>query len=234
LACKPFFWLVPRSNVTFIGKEPGGASPYLIDDTLFNQQLRSQGLDINSEGATSQFVFYHMNGTHTPFITDENTNSIPMQNGTATKSLRGCFNYMYYYFDQLKSMGKYEDSTIIILSDHGNRRAVTYQRTAPTVPICFVKPAGAAGTPYKTSSAPLVTENVRATILKDIGIPLKEGQVDCLSVPEDLDIARPVVCRWKNNVSSANYVTTFEVRGDANDWSNWHLLEEKPTGYWTG
>jgi hypothetical protein len=232
LVMKPFFWISPNSFAENTEAITEGDPQYVINDELYNKNLRAAGLSIDTEGYENQFVFYHMNGPHLPFILDENTRVIPESEGTATKAIKGSFNYIFFYIDQLKQLGKYEDTTIIILADHGNRRSVNKQRDEPTTPICFVKPSGAINTPFTKSSAPLVTENVRATILNDAGVVLSQDQQTCAEVPEDLEIARPVVCRYGKNGIYPYYVTTFDVTGDASDWSNWHLIEVRNTDYW--
>lgn len=63
------------------------------------------------------FRFIHINGGHVPFIYDENVNII--ENGTYEMNLQACLTITKAYLTKLKESDVYDNSVIIVMSDHG-------------------------------------------------------------------------------------------------------------------
>lgn len=63
------------------------------------------------------FQFIHIEGAHTPFTVDENLNPIP--NGTYEQKLEATAKIVLSYINRLKESGVYDNSVIVIMSDHG-------------------------------------------------------------------------------------------------------------------
>lgn len=63
------------------------------------------------------FRFIHIEGGHVPFIYDENVNVI--ENGTYEMNLQACLTMTKAYLTKLKESGVYDNSVIIVMSDHG-------------------------------------------------------------------------------------------------------------------
>ena len=55
--------------------------------------------------------------------------------------MKACFKIVYDFLDQMKALGVYEDSTIIILGDHGKSMDKTNLDYAVRTGL-FVKPKG--------------------------------------------------------------------------------------------
>lgn len=65
------------------------------------------------------FQFIHTEGAHMPFIYDENVNKV--EGGTSyNESIKATITTIKAYIDRLKTNGLYDNTTIIIIADHGN------------------------------------------------------------------------------------------------------------------
>jgi hypothetical protein len=227
---KPFFWMSFVDYAYLTEAVLPEYPEYLTDDVIFNRALRSEGLSIGD--FEKSFKFYHMFGPHTPYYTDRFAQPTPDGVSTVTEQLRGSFYSVREYLNQLKDLRLYENSTIIITADHGAPRQVQAIRTAEEVPALFIKPAGSAHTALQKNNAPVTTENLRATILKEAGLPLPDGAVDCFEVSEDAVVERHVLARYGEAGKTIYHVTDWAVVGDAKDWNNWHLAAEWETEFW--
>lgn len=63
------------------------------------------------------FRYIHIDGGHLPFIYDENVNII--ENGTYESNLKACLTMTKAYLTKLKESDVYDNSVIIVMSDHG-------------------------------------------------------------------------------------------------------------------
>ena len=92
------------------------------------------------------FIFYSLPGSHSPYKLDEhgqlkdvsNISSDVLQTVGKEEQLAGVFTLIGSYMDQLKTMGLYEKTGIIILSDHGSNTG----KNTDHQPIYFVKMPG--------------------------------------------------------------------------------------------
>lgn len=110
----------------------------------------------------SRYKFIHLWGMHVPFGIDADCNS--KSDATWNETLEGCFKIVSCYLDALKEANAYDNSTIILLSDHG---AYNYSATNP---FLMVKPAKAR-TPFTVSKAPVWQKDYVPSILKAANIP---------------------------------------------------------------
>ena len=101
---------------------------------------------LTSGSFQNAFIFYYLPGSHSPYKLDEtgqlkdvnNISSDVLQNVGKEDQLAGFFTLIDNYMDQLKTMGLYEKTGIIILSDHGSNTG----KNTDHQPIYFVKMPG--------------------------------------------------------------------------------------------
>lgn len=75
---------------------------------------------LNSEITTTDqkvFKFIHIEGAHVPFNYDEDMN--PIADGTYEQKQRAILTILKQYIQKLKDSGVYDNSTIMIMGDHG-------------------------------------------------------------------------------------------------------------------
>jgi len=65
------------------------------------------------------FHFVHVEGGHLPFNLDENLNVIKQGEGTYTQKQKATLKLIKAYIDRLKKAGVYDNSSIVIMADHG-------------------------------------------------------------------------------------------------------------------
>ena len=215
-----------NENVIFI---PKSAPQRCItsNDVAFYNRLVSDGIAV-SGSYSKAFRMYHMWGAHPGGKFDQNMQ--PAKQGSTTQCIRGNFLIIQDYIRQMKELGVYEDSTIIITADHGSSNGSSDKRplvidSAPTVAM-LVKPSGCgmSNEGVTISTAPVCHADLFSTVIASLdgnyekyGTPVwdhTEGEQrtryyynQALYSDEDGEIA----------------LREYAVTGDARDVSNWKL-----------
>ena len=86
-------------------------------DHIFKGQLDTAG--ITTEDSSKKFKFIHLNGAHVPYIYDKEMNIINEWDGTYEQSTQATLFGAMDYVEQLRESGAYDNTTIIVMSDHG-------------------------------------------------------------------------------------------------------------------
>lgn len=225
-ALKPYFWTSSDrfSNLVYT---PSEQEPYITDDVQFFNQLVQNGLTVEGEGARLNYI--HLQGSHAPYHMDAMAQPITTEKSNAVEQTKGSFYIVYHYLAALKKLGKYKDSTIIITGDHGARKDDRLPLDQPIVTALFVKPRGSDGTTLTVNRAPVTTDNFRAFIYEEAGLPYESLGRSYFEVPETEINARYLCHRLYSKPK--NRMLIYEIIGDANDFSNWKLIDEFETDY---
>lgn len=199
------------------------------NDVAYAKYLREHGLTINKK-YDKAFRFYHFWGTHSGCLLDENANMGLILNDFAS-TMRGCIRIIEEYIQEMKRLGVYEQSTIIITADHGSSASKTGTIDVAGAPtsIMLVKPAGSYGTPIKTSNAPVCHDDLFATALDGLGANGEKYGRRIFDIPEDEDRERYFYFSGLyTDIDGEIALREYLIKGDARDENNW-----KPTGkYW--
>ena len=135
----------------------GEQSPYLIDDALFYKNLVEDGLTLQEENA---FRLYHLFGTHQAYTL--NAQAQRNLDGTSLEEQQiGVMRILETYFDQMKQLGIYDNSNIMILADHG-------ELDRAQNPLLMVK-KGQEIKGFQTSDLPVSYINLHPTWLSFLG-----------------------------------------------------------------
>ena len=157
-----------------------GQENYILDDAAFYSDFSEQKLTLIDK--RNEFVLYHLLGAHKPYSLNENAQRVETSETSLPQQIRGSFKIILDYIEEMKHLGIYDNSVIIITADHGG--IDIYQN-----PAVLIKPKGSTS-PLKTNTAPLTFANLRASfvenIVKDYQQIYGPGMFD---VPEDADIA---------------------------------------------
>ncbi len=194
---------------------------YAINDAAFLDSLETEGLEITDK---KSFKFIHMRGAHHPYEIDEKGE--PSSNSYPYMQQRGSVYIVSQYLAAMKEKGVYDNTTIIIMADHGEVE-VSEEMSRAALPILFVKPAGAdSSAPIKTSTAPVSQEDFHATVLWALG---DENYSDYgrtfFEIKENEERTRYFYYRIAFDGSEEESLAEYIITGDARDFSNW-----KPTG----
>lgn len=192
---------------------------YTIDDAAFLDGLQENGI---IETDNKSFKFVHMKGAHLPYTIDEFGE--PSNESYAVRQRKGSLYIVSQYLAEMKDKGLYDDTTIIIMADHGEVE-VADEMSRAALPILFVKPAGAdSSAPFTTSTAPVSQEDFRATVLWALG---DENYSDFgrtfFEISEDEERIRNFYFRVSYEGKPEERLIEYEITGDARDFSNWSL-----------
>ncbi len=128
-------------------KTSDAAGEYSLNDPLFYRELREQGLSVSTDAPV--FRFYHLTGAHDPYTMDEQGRALEDGSGTEEGQALGCFTIISDYIARLKALGIYDNTTILILADHGSSLWGGVEQN----PLFLIRPAGRRG-PFEVSDMP--------------------------------------------------------------------------------
>lgn len=232
---KPYFHTYTGDlSYNYLYSNDSGSLPYGLDDVRLRQGLLQQGLTVDSESKGS-FLFYHLQGSHDPFVMDSDGNAATFNNYYEGRfeQTQGNLKTIFAYIDMLKEKGLYDSTTIIITADHGMTGTLR-ELDAERVLSLFIKPAGAdPETPLQISDKQICQDNLRASISSYFGLTDGQGHRTIESIGEDEEMVRYF---WMNG-SDANQthrdvnLVTYKIVGDANNFSNWEKVETTPIQY---
>lgn len=142
---------VPNTQYASIVTYPDNTINYTNPD--FYADLQKKGLSVDTEN--KRLIFYHLNGIH-ELINDENCQPIPVEQGSYSGTIKGIWVMLEEYLKQLKENGAYDNSTIIITSDHGSEY---YGQS-----IFFIKKPNETHDKMQTSNAPISLDELLPTV----------------------------------------------------------------------
>jgi hypothetical protein len=199
-----------------------------------NEFLKEVGGALNVSASTPQLRFFHLFSTHPPFVLDDkcsyveheldfNRTNVEQQVHCALRALAGLLSAM-------KVSGAYDQSHIIIMSDHGiglestrttfsTGMAVLMGQANPTFAI---KPAGATG-PFQTAYDPVHIGDFGATLCDMIGSCVADAGISALS---EVTTRSRIFNQysWRHEYWLAETIpdlTQYRVIGPLGDSSSW-------------
>lgn len=91
---------------------------FLWDILDFYNYFKKNG--INNDASAPTFKIYHVSGTHPEYTFDENLFPDKSKKYTVMDETYGNIELFHQFFDTMKQKGIYENSTIILMADHGS------------------------------------------------------------------------------------------------------------------
>ena len=228
-AFKPYFWFYTdevNNGMTLQVESDDGevqqSTLYTMNDGAYYDKLKTTKLSATDDGETGAFRFIHLLGGHYPFNLDENGNDIGTDNSDAIRQIRGSLKMLSEYIRQLKDMGLYDNTAILVTSDHGDW-GIYEDWDSTSNAIMFYKPAQSAeadAQPIKTVSTPVAHVNVQPTIIQAVGGDSSKYGETLAQVPFDNRVRKfyTTTSDGKNDVS----IVEYDITGWATDFNNWH------------
>lgn len=217
ISIKPFFWTYTdyvNKNAYVDSQED---EKYVIDEVKYSNKIEDMSLNENDK----YFKFYHFNGSHPPYVVNENGTK-SSSSTSVVQQTKGNFQILFHAFQKMKELGIYKDASIIIVADHGDS-ITDYKPLQKATRIgLFYKPSGEEGSALKQSQAPVSLRNIPATLLRDSGIDYSKYGKALDEVKENEDILR-VVYKTVMKDGHEKELYTYEVTGDASDFKNWKI-----------
>lgn len=182
----------------------------------FYNALVENGLEVDDSSNYYQFI--HLNGTH-EFINDENCQYA--DGASRTQTIQGIFLMLNEYLKQLKEANAYDNSTIIITTDHGVARNMQ--------PIFFIKEKGQKHDSMQESNAPISLNEFVPTVVNALGedysefgsciYDFSENEVRERTVYErSQDDAYPAVKRYDGGNAGQNVYHVYTYSGNLYDF----------------
>lgn len=210
------------------GEYPGYTMSDSYDPQIY-QKLLNEKLYTQSEKNT--FTFLHLRGCHLPYAMDADCNKVELNSVPVLEQTKGSFRIINEYISQMKTLGIYENSTIIITGDHSSLISDTEEYTDENLTALLVKEKGDSGTPLKVSSAPVSQDNFLPAIIKSAGIATNHDYgVPYSDVPEDSKAPRYHYFQVQTGIRKQDVNVTYEITGDGRDFSNWKITNREIIG----
>ena len=187
--------------------------------TDFNDNLKAKGLTLDHTDK-KYIQMIHLRGAHGPYTSDANGKY--KNDASRDENVVGYMSMVARYIEGMKALGVYEDSTIIITADHGdkaNNMQVVY----------WIKQPGEHHTQWVENNAPISHDDFPGTLMALIGVEYPYGdsifdwqpgelrQRTCSVVGQDLDLYSRVSCYSDLGMGSHNIWKTFTYVGDGNE-----------------
>lgn len=94
-----------------------GIGPYWLNSDFY-PALHEQGVSVDDR-INNAFIMHHIRGAHMPYLSNANNELIPENSCEGEETAYGTMLLIRDYLEYLKAIDKYDDSTIIIVGDHG-------------------------------------------------------------------------------------------------------------------
>lgn len=162
--CLPYVWKQPFEVLTSEFSDvtaPIKMRTPSYYNTEFYQYLMETELNI-APNVSKLLHVQHLNGLHAPWQTSADATFV--ESSSETETMRGIFTILQAYFDQMKTLGIYDDATIIVMADH------CYGYDGRLSSMFYLKRSGEVHVSTQVNHAPVDYQDIQATILELIGI----------------------------------------------------------------
>lgn len=218
---KPLLYTDLSEYYSMVHQQEGTVSS---DNTWFLENIQNGAMKLDD--SSKRYIVQHLTGNHEFRTAADGTEKV---GSSLEENSKGCMSIMNAYLDELKELGVYDNSTIIITSDHGGPR--------DSQSIFFMKKAQEQHEGLIINHAPTSLKDFQATIIKAAGLDhsaygrtfdeIEENEVRERTVlVRTMDENYPKVSKYdaKQN-STLNVYYAFTYTGNAQD-----LMEQYDNG----
>jgi len=193
--------------------------------------IKENGLTVGEgEGC---FRFFHFYGPH-PGTRLRPDGTMSGNYTSEPEAVRGDFTIIKAYLAELKRLGLYDKTTVIVTADHGDSRLSTddYENENKTLDVVrgadmlmMVKPAGATEG-FATSRAKISASDLFATVYDGLGLDPAPYGTPIYEIPEgERDRIFYYTALWHDRYGEIARLT-FLVTGDSREVSSYHWTGE--------
>lgn len=242
-----FWYYTDQINGRIVSYNPDaepGERVYTMNDPRYYGQLQRQGLAVDDDAPAGAFRFIHLLGAHYPYSIDEHANDLGTDNSTKEQQAQGSMYIVAEYLRQLKELGVYDQSTIVITADHGKWFLTPEPLTTTSTPIMLVKPAkqsaqtdgaaagavtGAAAGGVQKSTMPVSHHDYLPTVAQAMGLDSsKYGSGQTFFEVNDPDRVRTYLTTDSIGLRGIGW-REYAIVGDSLRISNWY----ETGNYWS-
>lgn len=198
-------------------------NPYQNDNRFFRDGLNINGVTVK-EGI-KEYKFIHTTGAHFPYCIDKNGLDVEEDTVGAVECARGSLQIVQDYMEDLKKQNVYNNSTIIIMADHGYYRAGVLSN-----PVFLVKPRNSQGK-MTINNSPISQAYFAATIVDLIRHGNKNDYgISAFDVPENMQADRLFYQYYLDDFEDGRYrLIEYQADNTSNDTSLFKLTDVEYT-----
>ncbi|MCQ2751881.1 MAG: sulfatase-like hydrolase/transferase [Coriobacteriales bacterium] len=143
---------------------------YTGNDAQLYQELVSQNMTLKDDSQNGSFRYYHLSGVHPP-ITYLEDFSEDETKATEITEFKANMNLVKAYINELKRLGVYDNTMIIVTADHGVGETSTNTLDHPSFPIFFVKNYNTSGVHEKVKFSNIATghQDYHVSVIDAVG-----------------------------------------------------------------
>ncbi|MBQ6509403.1 MAG: hypothetical protein IJI07_08010 [Flexilinea sp.] len=191
ITMKPFFVIYTSDIANLVSHNDPSDKRSSAMESEWDLVIRMNEEQLSEGPYKNAFIFYYLQGTHLPYRLDAHgkliNSDLPPEYLTnyseKEDQLAGFFYLIENYIRQLKAMGLYDQTGIIILSDHGNNQ----EKTADHQPLYLIKMPGEKHDEMVTRTAPITIQDCfRADVMAMTGGSDHEWGIPSGEVTDDL------------------------------------------------
>lgn len=224
---KPFVWMDGTEFNQF--REPSGNTEkvYESNNVTFYKNIKKNGISVNDDEKCFKFIY--LDGAHYPYYIDENVKAVEEEDTSELQCARGALRIVQAYMDEMKKSGVYDNTSIIIMADHGY-----YWDGVLTNPVLLVKPENATGA-LQVSNAPVSQHDFQPSVLSLAGLndDMRFGE-SYFDIPEGVERERLFYQYYlQEGAIDGNYrLIEYRIGSDSNKRESFELtdIEYGPTG----
>lgn len=224
---KPHIWMdgTEFSTLKSTGEE---YSSFNDDNSAFYEAFKESGIVTQNEEKC--FKFIHLMGTHYPYTINKNIEKVDESETSELECAYGVLQIVIRYMAEMKEKGVYDNSSIIIMADHG-----FYADGVLTNPVLLVKPKGADGK-MTASGAPVSHHDFQPSILYLAGLnnneEFGESYFDIQEGEERERLFYQYYLTEENHIESNWRMIEYQIDSESNKRENFHLtdVEYLPNG----
>lgn len=202
--------VVDEEALKALGDSEGAAPFRNFDDEWFYSTFEEEGISANIENPV--FRFYHLGSCHL---------DLSNQEALGMRSLE----IVYAFLNQMRELGIYERSTVIILSDHGYSGGGGLDMPHKTaVPLMIAKPEGISNGMIQTSDAPVSHVDFIPTVLDGFSLDYESYGKTLFKIEEGEERERYYYYSALNTDEEGEIeLREYLLDGDARDENSYHF-----------
>lgn len=224
---KNYYSYTAESINSLVVKERIWEQPkYEMDDAIFYEDMKKSGLVVNED--EKAFRFIHLYGAHPPYLLNEDGGREIYETLDPIPQSIGSMRIVYEYLENLKKLGLYESSTIVITADHGENFDDGKPLKENTNIILFIKPRGVGLEQELRYSDVYASQNdILPTLSSIVDMPV-EDELGMNLFSENIDNSTRERYHYfsvvEGTVQSA--IRVYKINGSSLDFENWTATDE--------
>lgn len=162
--------------------EGSGEITASMENRVFLDHLNAGGITVDD--TENSFKFIHLEGAHSPYVYDAEVNIIDESQGTYAQNMEASVTLAERYLSALKESGTYDNTAIIVMSDHGFNRDIDNADMGdnPFMRPCgllLIKGVGETHDTMQISEAPVSYEDLQEAYRRLLDGAWSDAVFDC-------------------------------------------------------